>query len=253
MIISPSKEFIFIHLEKCGGTSIETALEPHLAWYDMIMGSSDFGEGVQDLYFKRFGIDTVKQKMLWKHSSAKDIHYFIGPDEWKNFKKLSVVRNPQLLVESLYNFSQTVVKYHMGRVNRELWKEKLRTKNFPQLFPLTEKYVLSYIQSVIDGSGINGFVEDLLDTDHSFLQSQTSRLMINNVNDLGIVADLSELNNRWTDITQQIGFDFEIDLPHLNFSESSLEELSPRAIKKIKKHFAIDYQVLPRYTGVYWD
>ena len=91
MIISPYKEFIFIHLEKCGGTSVETALEPYLAWHDMIIGSTNFGESIQSLYFNRFGVDKVKSEMLWKHSSAQEIYQFVGPDNWNDFKKFSIV------------------------------------------------------------------------------------------------------------------------------------------------------------------
>lgn len=248
MIISPSKEFIFVHLEKCGGTSIESALESHLAWHDMIIGSTVFGEGIQNLYFNKFGIDTVKNNMLWKHSSAQDIYQYLGSSEWNSFKKFAVVRDPIKLIESYYNFSQTVVKYHMGTINRSLWKEKIRLQNFPNAFPFTEKYVLAYIQCVLDDSGINGFAENFL----SDTPSQTSRLSINSITDLGMVVDLSQLNEKWNYITDRLGFDEEIILSRLNTSEKSEEELSPRAIKKIKKHFALDYQILPKYTGAEW-
>lgn len=248
MIISPSKEFIFIHLEKCGGTSVESALESHLAWHDMIIGSTVFGEGIQNLYFNRFGVDAVKENMLWKHSSAQDIYYYLGPSEWKNFKKFAIVRNPVELIESYYNFSKTVVKYHMGRISRSLWKEKIRLQDFPNAFPFTEKYVLAYIQCVLDDSGINGFTENFLPD----ISSQTGRLSINSITDMDLIIDLSQLNQKWEHITDLLGFDKKISLPHLNNSEKSGEELSSRAIKKIKKHFALDYQILPKYTGAEW-
>ena len=253
MIISPSKEFIFVHLEKCGGTSVESALEPHLEWSDLIIGSTDFGEGIQNLYFNRFGTQKVKNKMLWKHSSAKDIYYFIGSDQWNSFKKFSVVRDPIDLVKSLYNFSQTIVKYHLGRINRESWKEKLRVNKLYDSFPFSEGYVIAYIDCVIEGSGIDGFTEKIINSKYSFIQPQTNRLSVNSIINLGNIVDLSMLNEKWDSITDQMGFDHEIKLSHLNSSEESNEELSLRSIKKIKKHFSIDYQILPKYTGVYWN
>lgn len=253
MIISPSKEFIFIHLEKCGGTSVESALEPHLSWDDMIMGSTNFGESLQSLYFNRFGVDKVKSEMLWKHSSAQEIYQFIGADNWNDFKKFSVVRNPQELVKSLYNFSATVTKYHLGRINREIWKERLRIKDYPQFFPFTEGYLIEYVKSEIDGSGINGFVENILSENYSFCSPQAERLSVVGSKNLGVIADLSTLTTEWDHLTEHLGFDFNIPLLHLNKSENNNIELSSKSIKKIKHHFAIDYDVLPEYTGVYWN
>lgn len=252
MIISSSKSFIFVHLEKCGGTSVENALEPYLSWYDMILGSTDFGERLQNLYAERFGVDYVRKDMLWKHSTAKDIHAFVGPDQWHMFKKFSIVRSPEDLIVSLYNFSAMLAKYHMGRINRTVWIEKLRTNDFPNLFPLTEQYFIEYIKSAVDDSGINGFVENILSNDYDCVDSQFNRISINGVPDIGKVVDLSELQNEWDNVTDYLGFEDKIVLPKLNVSEQSGEELSARAIKKIKKRFAIDYQLLPKYTGISW-
>ncbi len=252
MILSSSKEFIFIHLEKCGGTSVESSLQPHLAWYDMIIGSTGFGETIQSAYFERYGIEEVKQNMLWKHSTAQDIKYFIGFDQWDNFKKIAVVRDPVEIVVSLYNFSKTISKYHIGRLNPVTWKEKLRIKDYPNQFPFTESYFLEYIQSVIDDNGIDGFIQNIITKDYQFVKPQTERLNAGNINNLGKVIDLSQLNNQWDNVTDYMGFENKIDLLYLNESEKEDVELSQRSIKNIKRHFAIDYQVLPRYTGITW-
>ena len=252
MIISPSKEFIFIHLEKCGGTSVESSLQPHLAWYDMIIGSTGFGETIQSAYFERYGVEEVKQNMLWKHSTAQDIRYFLGFEQWDQFKKIAVVRDPVDIVISLYNFSRTISKYHIGRLNPATWKEKLRTKDYPNQFPFTEAYFIEYIQSVIDDNGIDGFVQNIITKDYSFVKPQVERLSVGNLNDLGAIVELTQLNIEWDCITDYIGFENKIELLHLNESEKEEVELSTRSIKNIKKHFAIDYQELPRYTGITW-
>src|SRR5215469_2544795 len=57
MIISHSRRFIFVHIHKAGGTSVEQALDPHLAWNDLILGGSQFGEKIQGAYQKRFGLN----------------------------------------------------------------------------------------------------------------------------------------------------------------------------------------------------
>ena len=252
MILSASKEFIFIHLEKCGGTSVESALEPYLAWYDMIIGSTEFGEELQGLYTKRFGTETLRKEMLWKHSTAHDIHAFVGPDQWDLFKKFSIVRDPVQLVISLYNFSKTVVKYHAGRINRTLWKDKLIVKDYPDAFPYTEEYFIEYVKSVVDDSGINGFVDSILQNNYTFIQPQINRISVPGIKDIGKVVDLSQLNSQWENVVDYLGFEQSIPLIRLNESEKYEADISPGSIKKIKKHFAIDYQELPRYTGIAW-
>lgn len=253
MIISPSRNFIFIHMEKCGGTSVESALQPYLHWSDLIIGSTDFGERYQQAFYDRYGIARVHSEMLWKHSTAKDIHAFLTPEGWGDFKKISVVRDPQELIKSLYFFSQTNVKYHLGRINRQKWKELLRINNFPQQYPYTEGYIHAYAQSEIDGSGIDGFVKNVFSKNYSFVQPQTHRLEIYPGSDLGTVKDISRLNDEWFDILDMIGIKDRFEIKTLNKSEKNLNlELSEKSKKVIKRHFSIDYKVLPKYTGVDW-
>ena len=252
MIISASREFIFIHLEKCGGTSVETAIEPYLHWSDIIIGSTNFGESYQQLLHNRFGVNEVRQNMLWKHSNAHDIYAFVGPEIWNSFTKISVVREPVDLIKSLYFFSEKAVKYHIGRINRQIWKEMLRTRSFPDKWPYTEYFVHAYAQSEIDGSGINGFIKDIFSGNHNFIKPQYERIQINGNKDINFVVDLSYLNNEWQNILDVCGIDDKVSLNHLNASERDEVELSPKSLKIIKKHFAIDYQQLSKYTGVTW-
>lgn len=252
MIVSASREFIFIHLEKCGGTSVETALEPYLEWSDIMLGSTDFGEAYQQLLHNRFGVENVRKNMLWKHSNAHDIYAFVGPEIWNSFTKISIVREPTDLIKSLYFFSQTAVQYHIGRINRQTWKEMLRTNSFPDQWPYTEHFVHAYAKSEIDGSGIDGFVKDILSGDYEFVRPQYERIQVNGAKDLDVVVDLCYLNNEWKNILDACKIEDAVPLSHLNSSERDPIELSPKSLKIIKKHFAIDYQQLSKYTGVTW-
>jgi hypothetical protein len=253
MIISPSRNFIFIHLEKCGGTSVESALEPYLDWSDLLMGSTEFGESRQYLLFEQYGMKNVKDKMFWKHSTAEDICKNITIEEWEKFNKISVVRDPMKIMTSLFFFSEKVIALHIGRINANEWKRMIETKTLPERFPYNDKYVEAYVRSHISGSGFNGFVNYLLDKNFDFVKPQIQRLRGHSKQkDLGLIIDLSQLDDRWQEILNLVGIEDEVELKHLNTTDREDVFISDRTRKIIKNHFALDYQELPKYTGVHW-
>jgi len=50
MILSNSKKYIFVHIPKCAGTSITRAIAPSCEWNDIILGSTEFGNEIQNAY-----------------------------------------------------------------------------------------------------------------------------------------------------------------------------------------------------------
>jgi hypothetical protein len=101
MIISHSRKFIFIHIHKTGGTSLERALDPHLTWNDLILGGSRFGEQIQAPYAKKYGLN--------KHSGVSDIESICGRDILDDYYVFSLVRHPLVRLCSMYNFVATTL------------------------------------------------------------------------------------------------------------------------------------------------
>jgi hypothetical protein len=99
MIISNSRRFIFIHIHKTGGTSIERALDAHLAWNDIILGGSVYGERIQGPYSKRFGLN--------KHGTLVDVERVCGSAQIEDYFTFALVRNPLSRMCSMYNFVAT--------------------------------------------------------------------------------------------------------------------------------------------------
>lgn len=101
--ISNSKKFVFVHLHKCGGTSIERALDQEMQWNDVVLGSTKYGEKLQKVYEKKFGI--------YKHSSAADIKNLMGEELWDDYFTFSIVRHPIDRMVSFYEYLKT---YYLG-------------------------------------------------------------------------------------------------------------------------------------------
>jgi len=96
MIISNSHRFIFVHIQKCAGSTITHALRDTVQWNDIEIGVSTHGIAIQNTYKKKFG--------LWKHSSAAEILNTIGEETFSSYFKFGFVRNPFYRTVSFYTW-----------------------------------------------------------------------------------------------------------------------------------------------------
>src|SRR5580692_11513231 len=101
MIISQSRRFVFIHIHKAGGTSVEFGLAPYLAWNDIILGSTPLGEAMNIPYNAQYQLN--------KHSSISDVERVCGTETIADYYVFSVVRHPLDRLCSLYNFVGSIV------------------------------------------------------------------------------------------------------------------------------------------------
>jgi hypothetical protein len=133
MLIYHSLKVIFVHLHKCGGTSIEFAFEPFQKYNDIILGSTTLGDAIDGPYHSRFG--------LWKHSSAQEILEVVGPQIWTDYYKFAVVRNPFERIASIYRYCLMLRQRSLrqGEPRLGLSGDELRTlaleNRYPEISP----------------------------------------------------------------------------------------------------------------------
>ncbi len=99
MIISHKFKFIFVHIPKTGGCSIEHQLIPKLGTEDLITDTMNYGH-IKDLKAKFYKIP---------HHSTLDEILDKFP-ETKNYFKWAIVRNPWDRMVSLYHFYQQLTE-----------------------------------------------------------------------------------------------------------------------------------------------
>jgi hypothetical protein len=98
-IINNSFGFIFVHIPKCGGTSVSMALSCLTQFNDVEIGGTPLGQTIEKAYRTRFGIG--------KHSTAIEIRNVVGQSLWARYYTFGVVRNPYRRAISAYTFLKT--------------------------------------------------------------------------------------------------------------------------------------------------
>ncbi|WP_420558293.1 sulfotransferase family 2 domain-containing protein [Roseovarius sp.] len=99
MIISPGRNYIFVHIPKTGGTSLALALEGRAMRDDILIGDTPKAKK------RRRRIKDVKSAgRLWKHSTLADIDGLVTRDFVASAFSFTLVRNPWDRIVSYYHW-----------------------------------------------------------------------------------------------------------------------------------------------------
>jgi hypothetical protein len=204
MIISKSKNFTYIHIEKCGGTSIEVALTPYLNKNDIIFGGNF-------LSFKTFD-----KEVLWKHSDSNDIKSYLG-FEWDKMYKFATVRDPKEIMISFYFY----IKKNIINFLPDFITEVYYDINFPDEIKSDGSIVytddlrnLYFIQSEIDGSGIDGFIYKMIKNNLKEVAPQLTK-----IDESVEIFDISTIDKSWNQILNKLNIYDNVKLPIINKSD----------------------------------
>ncbi|MCT8328233.1 sulfotransferase family 2 domain-containing protein [Albidovulum sediminis] len=107
MIVANSGRFIFVHIHKTGGTSMELAIAPHLRWNDLILGSTPLGQAANQEFRNAHG--------LFDHASAEEIAFVCGTELFESYYSFALVRHPLDRAVSMYNFIASLCRFAARR------------------------------------------------------------------------------------------------------------------------------------------
>jgi len=235
MIICHSRKYIFIHIHKTGGTSLEIAASKALRWDDLLLGSTAFGEKVQEYYRKRFGIH--------KHSTLGDVYKFCNKEnELSDYKVLALVRDPIKRAFSLYNYISGIVKSRLPQENTSLsfFNEKINNQDFAEYPFLSWKSTQAYL--AVDGDLNNFFQHPKLLLDPGMAPQLDFLSVDGSLPETVTIIKLEELPQRMSIIRQIVGRDLEI--PHKNQSKvkaASYASVDASALSFLLQRFDSDF------------
>jgi len=203
MLISNSSKFIYIHIHKCAGSSVEVALNSTMKWNDLLLGTTDDGEKLAKIYDSRFGLS--------KHVSACQIRDVVGAEVWEQYYTFSTVRHPFRRVVSIFNYIASIAEpiitdghISMPTSGVQSW---LDSTEFPPESPLSWPAVQAYLIARQANRSFSTFIRHpaILSHDVAF-ETQHSRLADQYGN---IIVDgafcVEKLDETWPEICRKIG------------------------------------------------
>jgi len=135
VIISNSKKYVYIHIPKCGGTTVSTVLSRWLLPQDVSLAVNPHKgwEPFVRMYRDRFG--------LFKHSTAAEIARAMGPGHFKTYYAFTFCRNPFSRAHSAFTFTKSADAKHRPQSQRYLDIKDMNFEEFLQSKYMQEKKI----------------------------------------------------------------------------------------------------------------
>lgn len=230
-ILSREKQFAFVHLHKCGGTSVEQSYGKVAHWSDVILGSTETGQRIDAYYRAKFSLS--------KHSPVMEIVAAVGPEVFCNWKVFALRRNPFRVYESFYGWIQGIFGYHARNSQMEV-------NDLKQLISSGDErgasFHFSNWGSAIAFANSANFAEfTRLCLDNSYLpqQSMTSRLALDTEFEPDVLVDLENIDQLWRALEAHIGR--PLDRLHSNAHRRQRTfRWEPDSVQRVSELFAED-------------
>jgi hypothetical protein len=235
-----------MHPDKTGGTSVEEALTPYLAWDDVLRGGTTFGKQIEHLYGNYYSWEFLRENGLWKHSTAEQIKQYVGDGLWNSMYKFATVRDPMALLISLYYYKNDLAQPYIATDDIEKINKMLKNEKIANQLLIDDPTTFYLYKTISDGTMIDGFIKEVLINKLEQATSQISRLR----NDIDFF-DINEINQNWSTILNNIGIKENVRIFKLNTSKKPKNvELKKQTISLIKEYLYDDYHkidVLKKY------
>ena len=186
-LISHKKQFIFIHINKAGGTSISSLLAEYEEWRPLKTIFRALERRYSSRKFKTF--NCCGQTFVANHASAAMVRRALGSEKYSRYYKFAIVRNPWDREVSRYFFARKTPAHHLHALATQLdFGDFLRQRAERAIARQIGGY---QFKKVSDNNG-NLIVDTVVRIEH--------------------------LENEIKPVFEAIGIDPDLQIPHLNRS-----------------------------------
>ena len=236
MIISLNRRYVFVHIHKCAGTSIEIALAKSLRHNDLVFGSTKSGEKHQDFFKRTIGLN--------KHSTALEARGFLGDEYWGRSFKFAFVRHPVARLRSLYHYAHKLTE------GTPLTEEERHLFTTHGKLPDHSPYRYKAVRAALKSGSFSDFAMHPLTWQDSGAQPQWQSVC----DDAGqlivdFIGKVESIEQDWATLVKRLEIDAPLDVKNSS-GDRAAEQLSPEALEvvtqKYEKDFALfDYSSAP--------
>jgi len=229
MIISLNRRYVFVHIHKCAGTSVEVALAKHLRHNDIVLGSTKSGEKNQDFFQRAIGLN--------KHSTAADAKRWMGEDMWGKCFKFAFVRHPIDRLLSLYSYGLKLAEG--GGMTPEERQRFESTGALPDRPPFRYKAV----KAAMKARNFSEFAMHPL-----ALQDAGARAQWESVYDdqgrliVDFIGKVETIEQDWARILAHLGVEAELEVRNVSAGRGS-SQLSDEALAFLAERYARDFEL----------
>jgi hypothetical protein len=235
MIISLNRRYVFVHIHKCAGTSVEVALAKSLRHNDIVLGSTKSGEKYQEFFKRAIGLN--------KHSTALEARGFLGETMYAKFFKFAFVRHPIDRLHSLYSYALKLA--HDAELSDEEHQHQNATGKWPDRPPFRYKAVAAALES-------NSFSDFALNPlTWADVGAQPQWQSVCNANGqliVDFIGKVESIEQDFAQICERLEVSVPLEVRNSSTEKKSSQELSPLALATVQERYARDFELFSYST-----
>src|SRR4051812_27200363 len=229
MIFSLNRRFVFVHIHKCAGTSVEVALGKQLRHNDIVIGSTKSGEKNQEFFKKAIGLN--------KHSTASEARRWMGEDMYGKCFKFAFVRHPVDRLLSLYSYAHKLAE------GTPMTPEEQAALDRDGTLPDRPPYRYKAVRAALKSKSFSDFALHPLTWQDAGSQPQwesvcdsAGKLIVD------FIGKVETIQDDWARITTQLGLEAELEVRNASGGRS-VSQLTPQALAMVRERYAKDFEL----------
>lgn len=230
MIISLNKRYVFVHIHKCAGTSIEVALAKSLRHNDIVLGSTKSGEKNQEFFKRTIGLN--------KHSTAQEARGFLGETMYAKFFKFAFVRHPVERLHSLYSYALKLAN------DAELSDEERQHQTAHGKWPDRPPFRYKAVAAALESGSFSDFALHPLTWADAGAQPQWQSVC-NSEGQLIVdfVGKVESIEQDFAQICERLEVSVPLEVRNSSTENKSEHDLSPVALQTVHDRFRRDFEL----------